>query len=121
MSSIPKKAPLTDAEKKSNHLASEQKRRVAIREGFDRLCRVVPNMEGQGRSEAVVLQATVKFMEDELSKKEHLRARAQRLGISDGDFEHMYREEATRRASTNGSARRAPVKGEEAIQQEYEE
>jgi heteromeric Ino2p/Ino4p transcription factor len=47
---------LTESEKKTNHIASEQKRRMAIREGFDRLTEIVPGLEGMGRSESVVLQ-----------------------------------------------------------------
>src|SRR5206468_1851686 len=47
---------LTEQEKKTNHIASEQKRRMAIREGFDRLTEIVPGLEGQGRSESIVLK-----------------------------------------------------------------
>jgi hypothetical protein len=47
---------LTEQEKKNNHIASEQKRRMAIREGFDRLTEMVPGLEGQGRSESIVLK-----------------------------------------------------------------
>lgn len=47
---------LTEQEKKNNHIASEQKRRLAIREGFDRLTEIVPGLEGQGRSESIVLK-----------------------------------------------------------------
>lgn len=42
---------LTDAEKKQNHILSEQKRRQAIRMGFDRLAAMTPGMNGLGRSE----------------------------------------------------------------------
>ncbi|BGP17958.1 hypothetical protein JCM10213_003965 [Rhodosporidiobolus nylandii] len=37
-----KGALLTPAQKKANHIASEQKRRAAIRAGYDQLCVVVP-------------------------------------------------------------------------------
>jgi hypothetical protein len=47
---------LSEQEKKNNHIASEQKRRLAIREGFDRLTEIVPGLEGQGRSESIVLK-----------------------------------------------------------------
>ena len=50
---------LTESEKKTNHIASEQKRRMAIREGFDRLTELVPGLEGMGRSESVVLQKSL--------------------------------------------------------------
>ncbi|KAF2720441.1 hypothetical protein K431DRAFT_203463, partial [Polychaeton citri CBS 116435] len=75
------KPRLTDLEKKQNHIISEQKRRQAIREGFDRLAELVPGMEGQGRSEAVVLQATVQYMRETLARKEELRIEAVAKGI----------------------------------------
>lgn len=41
---------------KANHIASEQKRRQAIREGFDKITAIVPDLkQSQGRSEATVL------------------------------------------------------------------
>ncbi|KAH0356597.1 hypothetical protein KCU81_g668, partial [Aureobasidium melanogenum] len=90
------KPRLTEQEKKNNHIASEQKRRQAIREGFDRLAEIVPGMSGQGRSEAVMLSATVTYMRTQLAKKEALRDMAAKLNVSDGDFEQMYREERAR-------------------------
>ncbi|KAI9754758.1 MAG: hypothetical protein M1835_000868 [Candelina submexicana] len=52
---------LTDSQKKSNHILSEQKRRQAIRAGFDRLTELVPDCEGEARSESVVLRKTVEY------------------------------------------------------------
>ena len=60
--SAQEKPRLTEQEKKNNHIASEQKRRQAIREGFDRLTELVPGLEGQGRSESVVLKKSVDYM-----------------------------------------------------------
>ena len=97
------KPRLTEQEKKNNHIASEQKRRQAIREGFDRLAEIVPGMAGQGRSEAVMLQATVAHMQEQMTKKEDLREKAQRLGISAGDFEQLYREERARIDANNNN------------------
>lgn len=54
-----RKAPhelLTDAEKKANHIASEQKRRQNIRLGFDQLIDIVPALNSGNRSEALILQ-----------------------------------------------------------------
>ncbi|KAK8000305.1 hypothetical protein PG990_012905 [Apiospora arundinis] len=72
------KPRLTEEEKKQNHIASEQKRRQAIRDGFDRLCELVPGLEGQGRSEGLVLKRTVEYMREQLgaaaswfAKKKH--------------------------------------------------
>jgi hypothetical protein len=36
---------LTPAQKKANHIASEQKRRAKIRRGYDALCEVVPSLK----------------------------------------------------------------------------
>lgn len=66
------KPRLTEQEKKNNHIASEQKRRAAIREGFDRLTELVPGLEGQGRSESIVLRKTVDFMREQLRERQGL-------------------------------------------------
>ena len=68
---------LTEAQKKENHIRSEQKRREAIREGFDRLANIVPGMYGQGRSEAVVLEATIKYMRNKILERQQIIAEAQ--------------------------------------------
>ncbi|CAG8660496.1 360_t:CDS:2 [Cetraspora pellucida] len=47
---------LTEAEKKANHIASEQKRRQNIRLGFDQLVEIVPTLSQCHRSEALILQ-----------------------------------------------------------------
>jgi hypothetical protein len=74
------KPRLTDQEKKSNHIASEQKRRAAIREGFDRLTELVPGLEGQGRSESIVLQKTVDFIHVKLQERHELIAEIESKG-----------------------------------------
>ncbi len=51
---------------------AEQKRRQAIREGFDRLTDLVPGLEGQGRSEGLVLSRTVEFMREQLEERRRL-------------------------------------------------
>jgi len=71
---------LTEQEKKSNHIASEQKRRMAIREGFDRLTEMVPGLEGQGRSESIVLKKTVDHIREALRERQGLIERIQVLG-----------------------------------------
>ncbi|KAK5797574.1 hypothetical protein VI817_003865 [Penicillium citrinum] len=74
------KPRLTDQEKKNNHIASEQKRRAAIREGFDRLTELVPGLEGQGRSESIVLQKTVDFIHLKLQERHNLIAEIESKG-----------------------------------------
>lgn len=74
------KPRLTEEEKKQNHIASEQKRREAIRAGFDRLCELVPGLEGQGRSEGLVLKSTVAYIKVQLLKRRELIAAAEARG-----------------------------------------
>ncbi|KAL2211700.1 hypothetical protein CC79DRAFT_1364000 [Sarocladium strictum] len=74
------KPRLTEEEKKQNHIASEQKRRQAIREGFDRLTELVPGLEGQGRSEGLVLKRTVEFMREQIADREVLVGRVEAAG-----------------------------------------
>ncbi|KAJ5154862.1 uncharacterized protein N7500_010301 [Penicillium coprophilum] len=66
--------------KQGNHIASEQKRRAAIREGFDRLTELVPGLEGQGRSESIVLQKTVDFIHVKLQERHDLIAEIESKG-----------------------------------------
>lgn len=78
---------LTEAQKKENHIRSEQKRREAIREGFDRLAAIAPGMEGQGRSEAVVLEATIKYMREKIMERQKIIADAKAQGIDTTGWE----------------------------------
>ncbi|KAF2737168.1 hypothetical protein EJ04DRAFT_510519 [Polyplosphaeria fusca] len=78
---------LTEAQKKENHIRSEQKRREAIREGFDRLASIVPGMEGQGRSEAIVLEATLKMLREEIMKRKGIIEDARARGINTTGWE----------------------------------
>ncbi|KAI9648607.1 Transcription factor [Ciborinia camelliae] len=75
------KPRLSEHEKKANHIASEQKRRLAIREGFDRLADLVPGLEGQGRSESVVLKKTVDYIRMQLEERRMLVEEAESLGV----------------------------------------
>lgn len=64
----------------------EQKRRQVIREGFDRLTELVPGLEGQGRSESVVLKKTVDYIRLQLEERRRLIAKIEELGghVEDG-------------------------------------
>lgn len=104
---VEEKPRLSEHEKKANHIASgtvtliltpvawrmeansfsiEQKRRQAIREGFDRLTELVPGLEGQGRSESIVLNKTVSYMRQQLEERAQLVAQIERMGgkVDDG-------------------------------------
>ncbi|KAG0003186.1 hypothetical protein BGZ79_001469 [Entomortierella chlamydospora] len=86
--SKPKKAPhelLTDAEKKANHIASEQKRRQNIRIGFDSLVEIVPTLSECHRSEALILQKSVDYIHRLLSQKQELKSRVRDLQANLGE------------------------------------
>lgn len=54
----PRKAPrkkLTDEQKRFNHINSEQKRRTAIREGYEDLCELVPSLNGRSFSRSAMI------------------------------------------------------------------
>ena len=78
---------LTEAQKKENHIRSEQKRREAIREGFDWLASIVPGLEGQGRSEAVVLGGAIKLMREKIMERQQLINDAKAKGIDTTGWE----------------------------------
>ncbi|KAF7934471.1 uncharacterized protein EAE98_000820 [Botrytis deweyae] len=101
------KPRLSEHEKKANHIASEQKRRLAIREGFDRLAELVPGLEGQGRSESVVLKKTVDYIRIQLEERRMLVEEAEGLGVV---VEEMKREAPE--AGTAGLASRAAAWGD---------
>ncbi|OTA65256.1 hypothetical protein K449DRAFT_431850 [Hypoxylon sp. EC38] len=69
------KAPrenLTDAQKRENHIKSEQKRRGAIKEGFDDLSEIVPNLKGGGYSKSTMLSIAGEWLEALLKGNEEL-------------------------------------------------
>ncbi|KAF8424389.1 hypothetical protein EV426DRAFT_666001 [Tirmania nivea] len=76
----PPRARLTEQEKKNNHIASEQKRRNAIRDGFDKLAELIPGCEGQGRSEGVMLNRSIGYINDQLVERRALIAKIEALG-----------------------------------------
>ncbi|KAI0850161.1 hypothetical protein F5Y00DRAFT_260893 [Daldinia vernicosa] len=63
---------LTDAQKRENHIKSEQKRRGAIKEGFDDLSEIVPNLRGGGYSKSTMLSIAGEWLEALLKGNEEL-------------------------------------------------
>ncbi|KAI9826186.1 MAG: hypothetical protein M1819_007442 [Sarea resinae] len=64
---------LTDEQKRSNHILSEQKRRNLIKQGFDDLCELVPELRGGGFSKSAMLVEAADWLEDMLKGNEILR------------------------------------------------
>lgn len=86
------KPRLTDAEKKQNHILSEQKRRQAIRQGFDRLAAMTPGMDGMGRSEATVLSHATAELKLQLAMKAAIKRKlfAENPNMTEEFFESLY-------------------------------
>ncbi|GFP56536.1 hypothetical protein TASIC1_0007002800 [Trichoderma asperellum] len=76
------------ANKNSSAAAAKQKRRQAIREGFDRLTELVPGLQGQGRSEGLVLKRTVDYMREQLVQRQALIDRVEQAG---GDVDPKFK------------------------------
>ena len=72
------KAPrenLTEAQKRENHIKSEQKRRGAIKEGYQELSQIVPNLGSSGYSKSMMLTMAADWLEDLIRGNEELSKR----------------------------------------------
>ncbi|KAM7208685.1 hypothetical protein V8F20_001108 [Naviculisporaceae sp. PSN 640] len=71
----PKKPPrqnLSEEQKRANHIKSEQKRRTDIKNAFQDVQEIVPEIRGQGLSKSVILSNTVEYMERLLGGNDEL-------------------------------------------------
>jgi hypothetical protein len=59
----PSRENLTEEQKRSNHIQSEQKRRNLIKQGFDELHILVPELRAGGLSKSMVLSESANFLE----------------------------------------------------------
>ncbi|KAJ6260211.1 hypothetical protein Dda_4435 [Drechslerella dactyloides] len=76
----PKRENLSEAQKRENHIQSEQKRRNLIREGFDDLCNLVPELRGGGYSKSAILIHAANFLEQLEEGNKTLQTRIKQLG-----------------------------------------
>ena len=70
---------LTEEQKRTNHILSEQKRRNLIKQGFDDLCTLVPELNGGGFSKSTMLIQAADWLEDLLRGNEQLKAQLAEL------------------------------------------
>lgn len=73
----PKKGPrenLSEEQKRSNHIVSEQKRRNLIKQGFEELNILVPGLREGGFSKSNVLLETAQYLENIIAGNEQLKA-----------------------------------------------
>ncbi len=79
-----KKETLTSAQKRLNHITSEQKRRNLIRSGFADLASLVPCLKGGNDSKSVVLDRSVEYIQEVKSSNAQLRHRIATLQLQLG-------------------------------------
>ncbi|KAJ5281252.1 hypothetical protein N7478_006624 [Penicillium angulare] len=65
---------LSEEQKRTNHILSEQKRRNLIRQGFDDLCILVPSLRGGGFSKSAMLTQAADWLEELLRGNEILQS-----------------------------------------------
>ncbi|PIA13996.1 hypothetical protein COEREDRAFT_47729 [Coemansia reversa NRRL 1564] len=58
------RTPLTEGERRANHIASEQRRRNQIRNGYSELMNLVTTLTQSTPSKAVILTHAVQFIRD---------------------------------------------------------
>lgn len=73
-----------ETKNESSHLGriAEQKRRQAIRDAFDRISTIVPGLEGQARSEGIVLSSTIEYIRQQMRERRDMIAEADAQGIT---------------------------------------
>jgi hypothetical protein len=67
---------LTEAQKRSNHILSEQKRRNLIKRGFEDLHDIVPEIRNGGLSKSSVLMEAANFLEKLIQDNDHFTQRS---------------------------------------------
>lgn len=77
----PHKELLTEAEKRANHIASEQKRRTTIRTGFKDLTEIVPTLKNINNSKSTVLFKAVDYIRYLEKRTKHLHDKVQTLEL----------------------------------------
>ncbi|PWY89395.1 hypothetical protein BO94DRAFT_33952 [Aspergillus sclerotioniger CBS 115572] len=80
----PARENLTEEQKRSNHILSEQKRRNLIRQGFEDLCTLVPGLKGGGFSKSAMLTQAADWLEEILRGNDILKAQLAELKAMNG-------------------------------------
>jgi Helix-loop-helix DNA-binding domain len=80
----PARENLTEEQKRTNHILSEQKRRNLIKQGFEELCSLVPELRGGGFSKSAMLIQAAEWLEDMLRGNEILKNQLSELKAMNG-------------------------------------
>ncbi|KAH8705711.1 hypothetical protein BGW36DRAFT_422253 [Talaromyces proteolyticus] len=82
----PTRENLSEEQKRTNHILSEQKRRNLIKNGFDELCSLVPELRGGGFSKSAMLIQAADYLDEVLEGNEVLRQQLNQLRSLNGFF-----------------------------------
>lgn len=77
----PARETLSEEQKRSNHIKSEQKRRTLIKTGFHDLCDLVPSLQGGGFSKSSMLTVAGEWLQELLRGNELLARQAAEMGV----------------------------------------
>ncbi|KHN97127.1 Helix-loop-helix DNA-binding protein [Metarhizium album ARSEF 1941] len=75
----PRREKLTEQQKRRNHILHEKKRRALIKDGFNDLLDMVPDVKDRGLSKSAILFKTADWLGSLVCENEALRARARAL------------------------------------------
>lgn len=79
----PRREKLTEEQKRRNHILHEQKRRAMIKEGFDDLLNLVPDLRDRGLSKSAILAKAAEWLGSLACGNKALRAQARVLEGAD--------------------------------------
>lgn len=75
---------LTEDQKRENHIKSEQKRRTLIKEGFEDLNELVPDLRGGGFSKSAVLTMAADWLDELIKSNTKLKEQLAQLEAQNG-------------------------------------
>ncbi|QPH02754.1 hypothetical protein C2857_006970 [Epichloe festucae Fl1] len=75
----PRREKLTEEQKRRNHILHEKKRRALIKDGFDDLLKLVPDVKDRGLSKSGILLKAAEWLEALISGNKTLGAQARSL------------------------------------------
>ncbi|KAL3469878.1 hypothetical protein BJX99DRAFT_240440 [Aspergillus californicus] len=75
---------LTEEQKRSNHILSEQKRRNLIRTGFEDLCTLVPGLKGGGFSKSAMLTQAADWLDEMIDGNRALKTQLANMKAMNG-------------------------------------
>lgn len=76
------KPNLSEEQKRQNHIASEQKRRLMIGQGFEEMDELVPELKGANHSKSVKLEIAARFLTDLIEGNSFLRDKLAEAGVN---------------------------------------